>query len=1135
MTTLIRAAACLSAILSAATAFAADSFLLEAEDFQFLGGWMRVRNETTGSCYGKAMLQAVPMAARGEPIYDAVTAVALDADGEYAFWARTRDFPKDRPGTRRFALSVDGQGLPREAGAHGRDAYAWQLLGTRTLAKGRHLLALHDTTHGYGRADALFVSRAGKKPDDIPPLKLVALRAKPERLDAEPPAAFRAPTLTGTGEAQTLATLESPTLRVAFRAARDDAGQPWVVRSASLRVGETWQPIPDADGGETLFLLRGPATTVADLLRVASWQGSRVPVRLAANGTNVTTCSAGTDPYTAAPASRLAPREAAAVDGGVEVVYRSDDGLAVPVRWSLDPDAPFTLRAQARLTAPAAGTYSLGFSALQETGRDAVQFVQLPPLYQFQRLPSTPELLCNTLTPNPLALVQLPWLTNGPSLSVAVVAEPADLPFAWPDATNAVCGFSLLSARSLVQPTFFAPVLGSPRARFAAGETRAVNWRLTTRPGDWKSALEALVSNVMRVTDYREPVNASLTEAALNMVDLMLDDEHGGWNAELRGFYDIESATMGKQAAPLALLSAAAMTRSEDFWARRALPTLEFMLSRRRSDILQSGLTRDGRPVRGQIGVPNSFYGAAFWEGAARLTRGLDPWLADLAFEGGQVRHTQDYNTSWPWTERLAGYRLNAGLEPLADVTANADVWLAKEVYGRKTQPIDFSAFYNIHFYPYWWDLVDLYEATHDKRYLDAAEEGAFHTIAGLWSHPRIPAGDVTVHPGGSQVTYHPVWHKNDQLFRLGWPRQPNDTPEHRVPAWQVSPVGLGLEQPSTYTAFRGAMNNIMQSTWAPHLLRVYRHTGRELYRTCARNSVIGRFANYPGYYLTCFTDRVHDPRYPYVGPDITSLYYHHIPVHFAFTVDYLLADAELRSDGQVAFPWAKQKNYAWFNSRVPTAEPGSVYGDRAAALWIERGLVATDDAKTDWLAARSPERFWVMLLNQTHASKTVTARIDAAKAGLVAGREGVRYDGVAAPSRNPPPPAHAAQPALADGTVTVTVPALSMVTLGYPAEPRESFPAAQPLADAHRTASAGAFGEAHAFTIRSPWGKDARYAVLTADAVPGARVTFACEGREQVCERFPYEASFYPVRDPKAAVRITATATNGAPTTVEL
>ncbi len=41
------------------------------------------------------------------------------------------------------------------------------------------------------------------------------------------------------------------------------------------------------------------------------------------------------------------------------------------------------------------------------------------------------------------------------------------------------------------------------------------------------------------------------------------------------------------------------------------------------------------------------------------------------------------------------------------------------------------------------------------------------------------------------------------------------------------------------------------------------------------------------------------------------------------------------------------------------------------------------------------------------------------------------------------------------------------------------------------------------------------------ADAVPGAKVRFTCEGITQVCDRFPYEASFYPVSDPAARVRI--------------
>jgi hypothetical protein len=910
-------------------------------------------------------------------------------------------------------------------------------------------------------------------------------------------------------------------MRVTFCAEMDAEGKPWIVRQASLKVGDAWLPIPVAAGQETLFVQQAASVT-ADLLRVPTWNGSRVPSEVSFNGQSVSTCGAATDPYTAAPAKRFVPRAVLCSDAAsVELVYRTADGQTLPVRWSLDPDDPFTLRVQARLTAPATAYYSLGFSALEETARDRVAFVQLPPLYQFQRLPTSPDMLCNTHTPHPLALAQIPWQTNGAPLCVVVLAEPEDLPFVWPDATNAVCGFSLLNSRAQVQPTFFSPVLGSPHSRLLAGATRTISWRLMTRPAEWKATLEACCDNIMKVTDYREPINASLTEAALNMMDLMMSDEFGGWNDELKGFYDIESATMGKQAAPLALASAAVLSRNETFWAARALPTCEFLLSRKRSDILQSGINSGGLPVRNQIRVPGEFYGTTGWEGLHRLTAGLNPWLVELALPGGRIRTSNDYNSSWPWTDRLAAHRLAPDVMSLSEVTANADVWLAKQVYGRLTRPVDYQCFYNIHFYPYWWDVIDLYEATHDARYLAAAEEGAFHTIAGQWSHPRVPQGEVTIHPGGSQVTYHPLWHKNDALFRLGFPRKPNDTPEHAVPAWQVSPVGLGLEQPSTYTAFRGAMNNIMQSTWAPHLLRVFRYTDREIYRTFARNSVIGRFANYPGYYLTCFTDRVHDPRYPYTGPDISSLYYHHIPVHFAFTVDYLLADADVRSGGQVAFPWVKQKNYAWFNSRVYTADPGNVYGDKQAVLWIERGVVTTD-VKTDWLAARSPERFWVMLMNQTRETKTITAKLDRAKIGLADGA-GLLYEGDADPFRAAKSVTPRPAPALKNDTLTVTVAPLSMASISYPAVKRAVFPACKPLAQAHRTAAAGSFGEAHAFTIRSPWGKDAVYAVLTADAIPGAKVVFTCDGVSKACARFPYEASFYPVSDPAAPVRITA------------
>ena len=119
--------------------------------------------------------------------------------------------------------------------------------------------------------------------------------------------------------------------------------------------------------------------------------------------------------------------------------------------------------------------------------------------------------------------------------------------------------------------------------------------------------------------------------------------------------------------------------------------------------------------------------------------------------------------------------------------------------------------------------------------------------------------------------------------------------PSKNVPAWMVANSGLGVEQLSTYYDSIGnrGMQNILMSAWAPHLLRLYNQTGREIFLDYARNGVIGRFANYPGYYVSGYTDAYLDPCYPCCGPDVTDIYYHHIPAQSAFALDFLMAEAE--------------------------------------------------------------------------------------------------------------------------------------------------------------------------------------------------------------------------------------------------
>ena len=245
--------------------------------------------------------------------------------------------------------------------------------------------------------------------------------------------------------------------------------------------------------------------------------------------------------------------------------------------------------------------------------------------------------------------------------------------------------------------------------------------------------------------------------------------------------------------------------------------------------------------------------------------------------------------------------------------------------------------------------------------------------MTGLWSQPAIPPGDIAIHPTG-QFGDHPplMWWKGPEQFRLGMPRQPNDTPAHDVPAWTVSNVGLGFEQPITFRS-SSAGRVIWQMGWSAHFLRLYRYTRDQAFLTCARNAVVGRWGNYPGYYVTGFTDLPQNPSYPLTGPDVTDFYYHHVGPHLAWSIDYLVSEAEMLSDGAISFPALRQYGYAYFDSRIFGHAPGKVYDDDAAWLLFRRGVVSVDNVQINTLLAWSEKKLHVILTNQSQQPQDVT------------------------------------------------------------------------------------------------------------------------------------------------------------------
>ena len=371
-----------------------------------------------------------------------------------------------------------------------------------------------------------------------------------------------------------------------------------------------------------------------------------------------------------------------------------------------------------------------------------------------------------------------------------------------------------------------------------------------------------------------------------------------------------------------------------------------------------------------------------FWELSGRRTNAF----RDIAIPrngalddhpGVNMGHAQVFD------EWLARYELTGDKKDLDQACQLADQYIKSQIVHAPAKDLGPEPFFYISFVPDWEGLLPLYEATGHKDYLDAAAFGTRQLMTGIWTQPVIPAGDFTIHPGGVYKGDGPrPWWKGPERFRLGYPLKEGAIVEKSVPAWSVSNIGLGFEQPITFDA-SGAARQIYEEQWAPHFLRLYRYTGDGAFLTYARDAVVGRWGNYPGYYATGLTDMPQDPRYPFTGPDVTDIYYHHIPAHLAWTIDYLVTEAEVLSDGKISFPSVRQQGYAYFDSRIFGHAPGKVYDDPSAWLYLKRGLVSTDNVQVNCITAHGDGGFHVILTNQSQQPQSVKVALSASALGF--------------------------------------------------------------------------------------------------------------------------------------------------------
>lgn len=1074
--------------------------LLLGTDFQFKGKWFTEVNKDGIAGNILRFLEG-----EQDSTSDALTVVPIAKAGRYTVWIRTPDFAT-QPRTRLFQLSVGNTRL-KKAGGHGKPGYAWERLGDADLKDGDVLLRLHN--FNFGRCDAiLFTQDSAVDPNNLDKKTLLSWKTLPSTQEVlTDEKKNTSPSLQLNQADKVIAGIENEAVRIQFL--RTGAAQKAIACKTEIKKDGAWQQAGTANlEDHRIFLISTDATAIRFNKYYPTWDNQRPKAYFVFNGQKYAVQKPGADldPFEAGNLSEAIPIAAEAIDKRtVKVQYVTRNGSAITGLWSLPAGQQhIDLRLICKVAQP--GYYSMGVAAFQPVADQDLENVLMAPMFQYKRLSDGPQMMITSMMQQPLAIVSSKAQQG--IVSSYVAASPDLLKKDWGSVDYAPAGFTLKNHNNQIQPVMFSPVLGMNDSKYRTGELIERRFIIGVKLGNWDSAMDYVSKEVFAVKDYRKQEQASLTDAVFNMIDLVKNDKAAGWAPALKGFYDIEgdptTAPTVVNATPLANIALSVLQNDEEFYISRSLPTIEFTLSRSgyrwATDIVPTAFNATRKTL--ELNPFTSQFTTSYYAGLDRLLEGLNPWLKDIALPGDSLRAVKGYSTDFlPWNQALWAHRLTGQAKWLQLAKKDADIFIQHKIYNNSSKLLSHTPFYNATFYAPWWDLLDLYETTKDKKYLNAAEYGSYFTIAGIRSYPKVEDSLQTIHLGNHYDGIGHIWWKGDQPYRLGFPRKKGDVQEKKVPEWLISPVGLGLEQPSTYfTRVKGqTVHPVFMSSWAPHLLRLFQYANKPIYEIYARNAVIGRYTNYPGYYGTGFTDVPMSADFPYKGPDVSSIYYHHIPPHIAFSLDYLITETIQRSNGNVTFPYSKQEGFVWFNNRVYGGGKGKIFGDPGATLRMHKGLVNIQHPGINYVTAVSDKNFWILLSSEAESGQKVAVQWNDATGALKEGKA-ISY----APS------GESASLDFKAAKADVVVPAKGFMAISIPLAAAPVTKKYQPVKDGMKVIDLGApWGRVFLFRIRSPFGWDTCYGFAETAPLKGYSVTVSCNDQVQEIKQYPYEWSF--------------------------
>lgn len=963
-----------------------ESYFLVPESFCDFGSW---RIETGGDL-GYTLVGVNPQSPRSAS--PAIAKIGIKNTGEYRIWVHARDFTY-QPGSRYFNLMVNDILSPVTFGKHGKNKYQWTDGGIYNLKAGENIVKLIDTSAFYARCDGILIT-ADLKATPSDDYETLIKQAPPEGLSKNMESQLFPTWAKADLLPENSLILENSRVKVVFYQVKDKKYGKFVQNEIYIKDNGQWIKVKDKTEEHGYLMLKAAKSCTGHWIQDYAFFNQLISVgetMLPIKTDNV---------YKSALSTWLIPNGMERIaKGKVSLTFNTfneNSDESISVIWQLDEgeaDPKVTLDAIFHKD----GAYSFGLFSGREYADDEYESALAPFRIMNKRVPEAPKLITEHYLSTPMGSVSLPvnnTISQKP-FTTAIVVDPGCLARGYVYRETARMGICMRGPEGGVRGNLFAPLLGSEYCTFKAGSKYRISYYVINRLGDWFDTYKHIAQDIFNVHDYRSNYYTSLNEAIYNTTDLMMDDRYGGWDPVDKAHYNMEEKDLTSVANPMTAMQRYLLTENEEILTKRAIPTVANLLTRerlhfKRFDSKGGANYLGGVKKPASIGKPIQGYNLNVFGGLYEMSHGLTPSLLAIGIDKADHVINQ-YGNIPAFSNDLSLYHYTGEEKYLDLAKKKADKYLQEVVYGNKfnAETPGFSTFINISYYPNLASLLDIYQITKEQRYLDAAIRTGQLLSTTVWV-PGIDGNKGTtpyvINPKKTLerpfMLGHNFWWHGSKQWRLGNPYGVIAPPRESkvslegdtVPGWLPARVGLGLEQCST---FNEALN-IYMNTWAGDMMKLAALSGEEYFAVVAKNAIIGRFGNYAGYYQNRYITHQMRANYPYKGPDLTSIYFHHIPVFLTMLEDFLINQVWKMSNMKIEFPAIRQQGYAYFNSNQYGFKSGRFYDISDVWLWNDRNIIEPDSKEINYLPARKNGLLAVALVNEADQVTTTTITLGA-------------------------------------------------------------------------------------------------------------------------------------------------------------